>query len=85
MQEISQVKVSLEFAFTDGEQHSETDMQMTFLRKCPTITSYILAADDKLAICFKFPIRSRIHKYVITESNYSRSDSMHEREGRNLK
>lgn len=30
MQEISQVKVSLEFAFIDGEQHSETDMQMTF-------------------------------------------------------
>lgn len=27
MQEISQVKMSLEFAFT---QHSETDMQMTF-------------------------------------------------------
>lgn len=30
MQEINQVKVSLEFAFIDGEQHSETDMQMTF-------------------------------------------------------
>lgn len=30
MNEISQVKMSLEFAFTDGEQHSETDMQMKF-------------------------------------------------------
>lgn len=44
MHEISQVKMSLQFAFTDSEQHSETDMQMNF-SQCPTITNYILVTD----------------------------------------
>lgn len=67
MHEISQVKVSLEFAFTDGEQHSQSDMQIKF-SQCPTITSYIVVTDCKLVNFY--PHEDRMYINVITESKY---------------
>lgn len=62
MHEISQVKMSLKFAFTHREQHSETDNA----NEIPTITSYILVTDCTLHIFF--PLEDTVCWNVVTES-----------------
>ena len=56
MNEISKVNVSLQFAFTGGEQHSETDMQMNNL----TITSYIHTCEKQ-----KSSLRANNHVFYL--------------------